>query len=188
MWLFFWVAFLVALGLMPPLGRLFCALVLFVGAWVGGKRRGRRLILRARWLLVTIVAVMAWTTPGEFLPGWLGGLGLTREGVVLALDQAAYLIAILSSLVLLQCRLGNQGLISGLYRLAAPLPFRDALAVRLLLVLAEAEKPRRWQDWLQTDDEAGESTVRLQAAPLSWPDRFLITVIGLAVIAMMGMR
>lgn len=130
-----------------------------------------RLLRRARWLFLVIGAVMLTTTPGEFLPGWLGRVGMTWEGAALAAEHTAYLLTMLCTLAIIHHRLGNEGVIAGLYRLAGPFPWRDRLAVRLMLVLAavEEKEKRHWRDWLtpRAAPVTALAPLRLVVPPLS---------------------
>ncbi|MCX7898029.1 MAG: hypothetical protein N2441_09170 [Rhodocyclaceae bacterium] len=174
---------------MPWLVGLALALTLIAALYAG--QRGARLFMRARWLFLTIAALFLWTTPGEFLPGLMGRLGFTHEGLALALGHLGYLAAVLSSLAIVHERLGQSGLIAGLYRLAGPLPIRDALAVRLHLVLdaLEEKKERSWREWLAPSDEEGApESLRVCAKPLSAFDRALIAACLFLALVAVGMQ
>lgn len=98
----------------------------------------RRLLRRTRWLLLSLVAVFALGTPGSV---WWPPLGMwvTREGLELALEHGARLVAVLAVVAMLLARTPAQTLAAGLLTLFAPLarlgaPVERAVA-RLVLVL-----------------------------------------------------
>lgn len=140
--------------------------------------RSRNLFRRSRWLLLSLLVLFVFVTPGEFLPGVWGRLGLTYEGLRQAAEQLGRLLAMLSSLALLHQHLGTQGLLSGFHWLLAPFPWRRATVVRLLLVLDFVEQKRRlgWREWLLPEGEqaASPEVFVLAVPPLLARDRLLM--------------
>ena len=118
--------------------------------------RSRRLLQRSRWLLLSIGVLFLFFSPGEYLPGFAGRIGLTYEGVTHAGEQTGRLLAILLSLALLHERIGTPGLLAGLYKLLGPFPWRETTVVRLMLVLEFVEDKRvtGWRDWLAQETQA----------------------------------
>jgi energy-coupling factor transport system permease protein len=156
---------------------------------VGAFERSSNLIGRSRWLLLSLLVLFLFVTPGEFLPGVWGSLGLTYEGLRLGGEQLARLLAMLSSLALLHQHLGTQGLLAGFHWLLAPFPWRRATVVRLLLVLEFVEQKRTpgWREWLSPEgDQAFTSNgFVLPMAPLRARDRLLMG--GLIAVLLVGM-
>lgn len=154
------------------------AAFLFLFAALFARQRTLRLVWRARWLFLSLGILFLFFTPGEYLPGLVGRLGLTHEGLERATSQMSLLLAMLASLSLLHQRLGTQGLLAGLYCLLPPFAWRRKTLVRLMLVLelVEQEKQLDWRNWLQ--DQAGlESemeSVRLAVPPLQAKDYFAL--------------
>jgi energy-coupling factor transport system permease protein len=151
--------------------------------------RSRNLFRRSRWLLLSLLILFVFVTPGEFLPGVWGRLGLTYEGLRQGAEQLGRLLAMLSSLALLHQYLGTQGLLAGFHSLLAPFPWRRATVVRLLLVIEFVEQKHKlgWREWLQPEGEpalAPDSFV-LVAPPLHARDKLLIGLLLALLLAWM---
>jgi hypothetical protein len=154
-------------------------------------RRGFSLLRRSRWLLLSLFVLYLLATPGEYLPGFWGDIGLTREGVQQGGEQIGRLLALLASLALLHQLAGTPGLLAGLYWWLKPVPWRDSTVVRLMLVLEMVEQQRKlnWREWLmptQTTDALPEqSDYRLAMPSLHLQDKLLMAGMigaGLAII------
>lgn len=106
----------------------------------------RLLLRRSRWLLLTMLVMFGWLTPGTPLPGIPGA---TQEGLLLAADYIARLLIALATLALLLKALPPPELVAGLRSLLAPFALsgfsRDRIAVRLALTLQEVEASRTGQ-------------------------------------------
>ncbi len=103
----------------------------------------RLLVRRSRWLLLTMLVMFGWLTPGTPLPGIPGA---SQEGLLLAADNIARLLIALATLALLLKALNPPELVAGLRSLLALLALpgfsRDRIAVRLALTLHEVEASR----------------------------------------------
>lgn len=126
-----------------------------------------RILRRSRWLLLTMLALFGWMTPGTPLPGVPG---LTQEGLLLAAENIARLLIAIAAVSILLTVLAPAGLVSGMRSLLAPLGgvggFRDRLAVRLMLTLEAVEAARQ-----RSDDSLGmATTLRLPAIPVRRAD------------------
>jgi energy-coupling factor transporter transmembrane protein EcfT len=155
--LFFWVALVIVLQTVSGM-----ALWAMTGMWLGVAGWTcyptlRRLVRRIRFLLLAILILFAWMTPGQaFFPLWTV-VGPTREGLILAVDHGLRLVGVVALVALLLGRGGRDFVVSGLYALMAPCSrvglSRDRLAVRLLLVLRNAENPPPggWRHWLDPE-------------------------------------
>jgi energy-coupling factor transporter transmembrane protein EcfT len=130
-----------------------------------------RLLRRVRVLLLAILVLFAWGTPGEaVLIDW-PRLSPSREGLLLALTHAGRLLALVCWVAILLARMPADRLVSGLYALARPVfgLSSERLALRLLLVLRYVETARAsggdWRRWLSSPGEDGGTdsleTVRL---------------------------
>jgi energy-coupling factor transport system permease protein len=101
------------------------------------------LVRRSRWLLLTMLVMFGWLTPGTPLPPVPGA---TREGLFLAADYIARLLVALATLALLLKCLDPSRLVVGMRALLAPIELlgfsRDRVAVRLALTLQEVEAAR----------------------------------------------
>lgn len=133
----------------------------------------RKVLRRSRWLLLTLLLVYAFTTPGEYLRGWDAYVP-TYEGLHQGMLQALRLTIMLAGLAWLLGTTPRQQLMAGIYRLVQPLS-RFGLAVdrftaRLWLTMhyVELAPPARkasfWQrvEAAANDDDAGIGQVRLE--------------------------
>ncbi len=160
-------------------------------ASVLAKARTLKLLKRARWLLLTLTLLFVLLTPGEYVPGVSGELGITYEGLRTAIEHLARLVAMLSSLALLHHRLGTQGLMAGLYSLMAAFSWGRTTVVRLMLVLESVEqKPAaNWREWL--DESSGDVSMAaaclLEVRELTWRDRMMMGAALLAIVWMVVM-
>lgn len=151
------------------------------------------LLRRTRWILLSLLFLYAYVTPGEAIFAQLGGISPVREGVQEGGWQLLRLLMLLAGLSLLLEKLSREELIAALHALLYPLrPLgvnRERIAVRLALTLHYAEQQLQqsapdWQAvqrWL--DHRQAETTqVELQRQPMSWRDG-LAMVAGAALVA-----
>lgn len=171
----FWCVFV---GYMQPapFAVLLCltALALALGAALAG-RKLVQLLRRTRWIMVSLLCIYAYSTPGQVVvPQW-GAWSPVYEGLQDGAAQLLRLLAALASLALLLDKLHRLELIAGLYSLFAPLRFigvsRERCAIRLALTLHYAEVgmlrgPSRWQDVLQGLHEPHEAPLHDIALPV----------------------
>ncbi|MDR2014202.1 MAG: energy-coupling factor transporter transmembrane protein EcfT [Azoarcus sp.] len=140
-----------------------------------------RLLARIRVLLLAILVLFAWFTPGEaVLVDWPRA-GPSREGLFLALTHGGRLVALVCWVAILLGRMSADRLVSGLYALVRPcrvfgLP-TERIALRLLLVLRHAsaachgEQPRRdWKTWLNLPAATALDAVQLKRERLGVRD------------------
>jgi energy-coupling factor transport system permease protein len=124
-------------------GLLALLLVLLLWVWQSGWRDALRLFRRARWLLVSLLLIYAFATPGELVPGWPEWIAPTYEGLRSGLTQALRLIVMLMALAELLASGGRETWISGIYALIQPLAVfgisAECFAVRLWLTLHYVE-------------------------------------------------
>jgi len=149
------------------------ALLMFTGfillaASALSRHKFLQLLRRTRWIMLSLLLIYAYSTPGQPLSDSLGIFAPTREGLVDGMLQLARLLAALAGLAILLDRLHRQQLIAGLHTLFAPLQWlglsRERLSVRLALTLhyAEVAMLRDSQPWqailrslFEPHDEAG---------------------------------
>lgn len=158
-------------------------------AFLLATHRSRQLLWRTRWLLLSLLLLFLFATPGEYLPGLAGQLGITREGLAQGGEQIGRLLILLLSLALLHEHLGNQGLMTGLYWLLQPFAWRDVTVVRLMLVLEYVEQKSSvaaWRNWFADEanlpDVVDGATCRLAQQPIAWRDRLLILLLGVVML------
>ena len=103
----------------------------------------KQLVRRTRWIMMSLVLIYAFSTPGQPLLKMLGDWGPSWEGVTGGAVQLLHLLAVISGLAILLDRLGRDQLIAGLYTMFAPLQWiglsRERFAVRVALTLHYAE-------------------------------------------------
>jgi hypothetical protein len=155
-----WLGFALGLQWLPVSWLLAVAFASVVATACIATERGIGLLRRSRWLLLSLLILYLFVTPGERLPGYWGDIGLTYEGLWQGGEQIARLLAMLASLALLHQAVGTRGLVAGIYWLLRPLPWRELTVVRLMLVLefVEQKKQIRWRDWL-SPEPCSEGTV-----------------------------
>ncbi|MGC2165035.1 MAG: CbiQ family ECF transporter T component [Gallionella sp.] len=124
-----------------------------IGALALSRRKFLQLLRRTRWIMLTLLIIYTFSTPGEPISDALGTLGPSQEGVIDGVHQLLRLIAALAGLAILLDRLHQSKLIAGLYTLFVPLRLlgisRERLAVRLALTLHYSEVAilRGTQSW-----------------------------------------
>jgi energy-coupling factor transporter transmembrane protein EcfT len=147
----------------------------FLFALLLSARKFFQLLRRTRWILLSLLLIYAYTTPGQPLLDSLGMFSPSREGLGDGVLQLARLMAAIACLAILLERLNRQQLIAGLYILLAPLQFigvsRERVAVRLALTLHYAEvamlrETRTWQEHLHSLFEPHGETGKKIELPL----------------------
>jgi len=190
------LAWAVLVGLVQPLpaaALAWLAAVLLSLAWAFARRRTLALLRRTRWLFLSIILLFALATPGQRLPGVVGDLGITHDGILLAAEHVLRLLLLLASLAVLHERLGTPGMMAGLYWLLAPLArwraLRERIVVRLMLVLDQVENApsTTWRDWLNLDI-GGPDRLPLAVGSLHLVDWLALASLGLLVYLQAGVR
>lgn len=184
-----WVGFAFALQSATSILAVAVAVACLAAALVFASQRSRNLLRRSRWLLLSLLVLLLFFTPGEYLPGIAGRAGITHEGLHGAGTHLGRLIAMLASLALLHERIGMQGLLAGLYWVLGGLGVlgvRDATVVRLMLVLDQVERQEKtdWRSWLApVAAEGGTEVLHLEMPVVTVLDRVLIGGTLLAMLA-----
>lgn len=144
-----------------------------------------KLLRRSRWLLISLILVYAFVTPGVAAVAVLGAYSPSQEGLLSGGVQALRLLALLSTLALLLATIPRDRILAGLYFLLRPFALVgvdiDRVAARIWLTLHYAEKvekagPRRpgaWRERLQTalhDPEHETTRITLEIGCLSRSD------------------
>lgn len=123
------------------LGVVFC-LVLIAAGTIHFKSFFK-LIKRMRWLLLSILLIYAFTTPGEYVPNIPAVITPTIEGLEHGVLQVMRLMVALAALTLLYAGTSATQLILGLYLLLMPLKYLgvnvERFVVRLSLTLQYVE-------------------------------------------------
>ena len=167
-----WCLLVVAMQQMALESLLIAAGLIMLGAFALSRHKFLQLVRRTRWIMLSLLLIYAYSTPGQPLSDFLGLLGPSREGLADGVLQLTRLLAALAGLAILLDHLCRMQLVAGLYTLFAPLQWiglsRERLAVRLALTLHYAEvamlrETNDWKDSLRSlfnrhgDKEAGTS-------------------------------
>lgn len=150
--------------------------------------RWRRLVWRAKWLLLTLWIVLAYGTPGYL---WLGlSWAPSVEGMELAALHVLRLTLLLASLACLFERLPHRDFMVGLWVLAHPFAFlgldADRSVARLALVfdyLEHAPSRGSWRHFLEPQPEGGRVLESLRLEIPHW--RAADAILPFAVIAVL---
>lgn len=143
----------------PVLAGVGCVLLAMALYWHVGLLR--QMLHRSRWLLLTLLLIYAFTTPGEYLKGWSPDFAPTYEGIAQGLLQAARLAMMLAGLAILLGTTPRNALMAGIFLLMKPLrPLGispEQFTARLWLTMHYVEQePRQGKGkfWARLDDAA----------------------------------
>src|SRR3990172_7903310 len=154
-----WCLLVAIMQVLEPVALLMSAVLILLAAFVISRHKFILLLRRTRWIMLSLLLIYAYSTPGQPLSDALGIFSPSREGLVDGVLQLARLLAALAGLAILLDRLHRLQLIAGLYTLFAPLQWlglsRERFAVRLALTLHYAEvamlrSTGSWQDTLNS--------------------------------------
>jgi energy-coupling factor transport system permease protein len=178
-----WVTLAIVAQALPVAGLLVLVPLLLGLAFMLDARQLTRLLRRTRWILLSLLLIYAYTTPGA---GWMPELGRyspTMEGMGEGLLQLGRLLSMLSGLAILLSLLTQAQFISGIHTLALPLRWlglsRERIAVRLALTLeyaepAMGETAANWRgairEALRPPQGGGARQVELYSPPLHMVD------------------
>lgn len=169
-----WCVFVAGLQRAPFMPLLLTAmLTLMLGAWMAGGKL-LKLLRRTRWIMLSLLCIYAYTTPGPALLPILGSWSPVTEGLMDGSVQLMRLLAALAGLAVLLDRLHRLQLIAGLYSLFAPLRFlglsRERCAIRLALTLhyAEVAMLRSQAHWLEVLQGLSENQIA-ELHPIALP-------------------
>jgi energy-coupling factor transporter transmembrane protein EcfT len=170
-----WCLLVATLQAMTPGALLMAAGLILLCAFAISGHKFIQLVRRTRWIMLSLLVIYAYSTPGQPLSDALGMFSPSREGLSDGVLQLARLLAALAGLAILLDRLHRQKLIAGLYTLCAPMQWlgmsRERVAVRLALTLHYAEVAMLrarggWQDTLGSLFEPHGETTRQIELPL----------------------
>jgi len=166
------IAFAVALASGPPTATAALAAGAVLVTLVHGRSASNallRLLKRARWLLLLVIAFNAWGTPGDAL--WEGAPAWTPSsaGLELALHRGATLVAMLTAVSLLITTTTAEALVAGIAWFAVPLRIPGAGPERLAARLADTLERLG----------ATERELREVARTDGWRDALARTLVGI---------
>lgn len=148
------------------------------------------LLRRTRWVLISLLVIYAFFTPGVALWSLPYLPNPTQEGLLDGLIQLSRLVCMLAGLSILLTLLSLEQLVSGLYALCYPMRYvgvsRERIAVRMALTLRYAEKAMQdtakdWRSGIEHALESGnqnEATLAFPMQLLTWIDGILLLMIS----------
>lgn len=95
-------------------------LLLLIGLMLFRANLFLKMMLRMRWLFVSMWLIYAFTTPGEYLHDWPIGLMPTYEGLRFGLIQVFRISLILAGVAILMASSTKEKLMAGIYQLIRP--------------------------------------------------------------------
>jgi energy-coupling factor transporter transmembrane protein EcfT len=184
----------IALQMAKWQGLSLCLALLLLGLWQqrGGKEFVK-LIRRARWLLLSIMLIYAYATPGEYVPSMPDVIAPTYEGLRSGAMQVMRLVTMLAALAWLLAGCSREQLMSGIYTLLIPFKALGAnperFSVRLWLTLYYVEnappgllhrlREHGWKLEQLIEEPMGEPSlmpnqIALALQPLRWQDGLIL--------------
>jgi energy-coupling factor transport system permease protein len=141
--LLLWLFFVIWLEFAAPFSLLVAGLILLPWLQIATRIQFRRYVRRSRWLLLSLLLVYAYATPGNLAWPALGSFSPAWQGLQYGLLRSARMLLMLAALAILMTYIHRQHLLVGLYCLLSPLKQLgiqvERLAVRLWLTLDYAE-------------------------------------------------
>ncbi|MES1982233.1 MAG: CbiQ family ECF transporter T component [Pseudomonadota bacterium] len=138
-----WVGLTVAMQSLQVSALLLTGAALLAAAWALDSARLFALLRRTRWIMLSLLLIYGYATPGTGIWMAIGIYSPTWQGLGDGLLQLGRLANTLAGLCILLSLLPQQKLLGGLYTLTYPLRYfgdgRERLAVRLALTLRYAE-------------------------------------------------
>ena len=183
-----WACLAIAMQSLPAMGLLLAGVPLLAAACALSAVRLLALLRRTRWIMLSLLLIYGYATPGAAVWAALAQFSPTHEGLTGGLLQMSRLTFALAGLAILLRLLPQQQLISGLYTLGYPLRYvglsRERLAVRLALTLHYAESAvldtaANWRGSIEqmlAQGEAKQHSIELQTTPFTLRDGLLLIV------------
>jgi energy-coupling factor transport system permease protein len=177
-----WISATVAMQSLQTVTLLCSGVPLLVAAYILSAPHLLVLLRRTRWIMLSLLLIYAYATPGEAVWAPLAQFSPTYEGLLDGLLQLCRLAFALAGLAIVLCLLSRQQLIGGLYVLAYPLRYlglsRERIAVRLALTLHYAESAilessANWRSSIErmlAPTEIRQDSIELHSSPFTLPD------------------
>ena len=167
-----------------PVGALAIMFMVIIGVgWHWYRPALLRMIRRSRWLLLTMMLIFSYTTPGEFVHGWPAEVSPTYEGLLAGTLQVLRLLTMLAGLVILLGTTARAELMAGIFSLLKPFRYfglsAERVTARLWLTLhyVEEASPVRKSRWSMLesleDDLPPAHPVQLHIRVFTWRDRMI---------------
>lgn len=183
-----WVCLVISIQSLQATGLLFAGFLLLAVAYALSATRLITLLRRTRWIMLSLLFIYAYATPGVAVWASLAQFSPTHEGLTGGLLQLCRLAFTLASLAILLSLLSRQQLISGIYVLTYPLRYvglsRERLAVRLALTLQYAESivwntTGNWRTnigQMLAPAEVKPHSIELHTTPFTMHDGMILTI------------
>ncbi len=184
--IFLWVCLTIAMQSLQATGLLFAGVPLLIVAYALSAARLIILLRRTRWIMLSLLLIYAYATPGVAVWSALAQFSPTHEGLIDGVLQLCRLAFALAGLAILLGLLSQQQLIGGLYTLAYPLRYlglsRERIAVRLALTLHYAElamldPATNWRTSIEqmlAPAEIKQESIELHTEPFIFRDGLLL--------------
>jgi energy-coupling factor transport system permease protein len=156
--LYIWVCMAISVQILSPQALLLLFSLLIIVVFRIARQRFIHLIRRTRWILISILIIYSYTSPGVLMWDQIGVLSPKTDGIILGTIQLARLLLVISGLAILLTVISRTQLLIALYTWFKPLEIigvsRQRLAMRLALTIEYAEKGFNaslvnWQDSLE---------------------------------------
>ncbi|MDP3678328.1 MAG: CbiQ family ECF transporter T component [Methylotenera sp.] len=159
-----------------------------------------RVVMRMRWLFISILIIYGFGTPGELIPHIPLDFALTFDGLQLGLLHIEKITIALATLNILFITGSKQSLILGLYMLLSPLKYVglniERFAVRLFLTLEYVEDFATQRHklfnlsqfdhlYLSVDGLSTEKMVIFNKTPFNPLDKVLIVIFMMTVLILL---
>jgi len=186
--IFLWASLTIAMQSLQAFALLLAGVPLLLAAYVISAARLFVLLRRTRWIMLSLLFIYAYATPGVAIWPSLAQFSPTHEGGIDGLLQLCRLAFVLAGLAILLGLLSQQQLIGGLYTLAYPLHYfgvsRERIAVRLALTLHFAETAMldasvNWRtsiSQMMAPVEPARDCIELHISPLTLRDGLLLVM------------
>lgn len=166
-------------------------LVVLIAAVRLAYARTIQLLRRVRFLMVVLVVLFAFFTPGEVLIPLIGKASPTLEGGMLALNHGVRLVVVVMLVAVLLERTSENMLVSGLVALVRPFAWCglsvERFAVRLLLVFRYVESPPEggWRALIDVGaDVAPQDALTVTRSVMGWQD--WLCLVGVLAVTLVG--
>ncbi len=188
--IFLWACLSIVMQSLQAVALLLAGVPLLVAAYALSPVRLFILLRRTRWIMISLLFIYAYATPGAPVWASLAQFSPTYEGLTDGLLQLCRLVFALAGLAVLLGLLSQQQLVGGLYTLAYPLRYfglsRERIAVRLALTLHYAESAMldttgNWRasiGLMLAPAEAKRDSIELHAMPFTLRDGLLLVMTG----------
>jgi len=184
-----WISLTIAMQSLQATELLFAGVPLLIIAYTFSAGRLIILLRRTRWIMLSLLIIYAYATPGLAVWQSLAQFSPTHEGIIDGLLQLCRLAIALAGLAILLGLLSQQQFIGGLYTLGYPLRYiglsRDRIAVRLALTMHYAESvildtSSNWRSSIEhmlAPAEMKHNEVEIHSVPFKVLDGFWLLIV-----------